>query len=194
MLEARIDQFDAEMRSLIENYVEQQDFHALETSLKSEKQIKEDLKDKLLKENNFKGIARGTFNAIHLINAYLLTLNDEKKAEKVMHELYNAFKIIGEYKNNVDSINTKAIDSWDLNVSIWTAVYGLSNETLSLIYDIVLKCFNNNEIENSKRSSPDFIDVCSHYTILLECLRILSSSRRASGAGSQKLFNSRRNR
>lgn len=145
-----IEKFDTDLHSLIENYVEQQDFHVAETPLKSEQQIKDELKHKLLKEQNFKSLTKGIFNSINLINQHLRTLNDEKIEEKVTQELYNAFKTLGECKSKLESTNTDWINQWDLNDSIWTAIYGISDETLMLIYEIVLNCYSHKEINNAK--------------------------------------------
>lgn len=42
------------------------------------------------------------------------------------------------------------IDQLDPDVPFWKSLFGLSDETLVWIYDVVLEYFKNNEIENSK--------------------------------------------
>lgn len=145
-------QFDSEMQTLMEEYVKMQDFHAIETPLKTDKQFKSELKHRLQKEWNFKALSRGIFNANQLIHDYLHTLPDERQAEKAREELNFAFKTVS--KNFAECLKKTSHDEGmnqiDTSIPIWTAIYGLSDETLLFIYELVLKCFKNKEIENSK--------------------------------------------
>lgn len=81
-----IDQFNSEMRSIIEEYVNEQDFHAIETPLKSDKQFKNELKNALLEENNFAVISRGIINAVDLLDAQLMNVSDDNQREKISNE------------------------------------------------------------------------------------------------------------
>lgn len=148
-----VNQFNSQMASLVEEYVQEQDFHAIETPLKTEKQIKNELRNNLLKDVNFKAMSRGILNALSLINAHLLAFGDQKQIEEVGQELDNAFIKLGDmveqYSQDKLTDNTE-VNQLDQNVPLWTALYGISDETLIMIYDIVLKCFENNEIENAK--------------------------------------------
>lgn len=146
-----IEQFNSEMKSLIDEYVKEQDFHAVETPLKSDRQYKNELKEELSKKYNFEAISRGIFNGVNLINSYLLTLNDQVEIEKARKELDKAFEKLSElFDKALESSDLDLADQINPDLPIWTSLFGMSDETLGLIYESVLNCFENNEIENSK--------------------------------------------
>lgn len=142
-----IQQFNHDFQVLIGDYVQKQDFHALETPLKTGQQLKSELREKLIKQNKFENLSHGIFNAVDLINEYLETNGTKEQREKIHAELVSAFKILKETSGETPSDKMTKLDP---DQSLWTALYGISDETLLLIYDIVLKCYQNNEIENAK--------------------------------------------
>lgn len=141
---------DTKMRVLIDEYVEKQDLHTLETPLKTEKQLKDELRQKLLKQQSFTNISKGFLNAIRLINEHLNELNDEKQTQKVREEIEHAFKVVRELLRKRIENESEDINQWNLKGPIWSSLYGVSNQTLMMIYDIVLACYNNQEIANAK--------------------------------------------
>jgi tetratricopeptide (TPR) repeat protein len=146
-----ISQVDAEMQSLIEEYVLQQDFHALETPLKSDQQLKNDLRSHLKETYNFKSLSDGIRNAIDLIRAETKTHRDTAKEEKVEQELAHAFTAFNEfYQKRKENALYQEASKLEAHESLWTKLYGISDETLLIIYNLVLKCFKNKEIENAK--------------------------------------------
>lgn len=146
-----LSQFDQKLRVLIEEYVQQQDLHALETPLKSEKQIKNEFREKLLKQYSFSSVYKSFVNAIKLINAQLSELNDEKQTGKVKDELEHAFKTLSEiFRKRLEHEDVDWMNQWDPNTPVWAALYGISTETLLMIYEMVLTCYQNQEIENAK--------------------------------------------
>lgn len=136
--------FDEKMRAIIAEYVEAQDLHALETPLKSEQEIKKELQNKLTQQQNFTTITKGFINAVQLINNHLQALNDEQLIQKVKNELEKGLMGLAEFFRK----GLPAQQS--LEGSFWSSVYGISDETLVLIYDVFLECYKNRDISNAK--------------------------------------------
>lgn len=151
----RIERFDAFVENTIEEYVSKEDFNAIATPLKSEQQIKDELRLNLRKELNYSNLSKELIHGVDLIHDHLLNWNDRHQAEKVRQELSHAFRrlkdLYQEYsqKNLTDS-DQDLSNRIDPNASLWTGLYGISDETLSFIYDMVLTSFNKNEVQDAK--------------------------------------------
>lgn len=147
----QIKQFDSDMSLLIDEYIKHQDFHAMETPLKTEAQCKQTLKNRLLGEYNFTAISKGIFNAVHVINQYLSQSEKIKDRKKIQSELSTAFtKLIELYGQTKTNKNPDLLKNLEHDLPLSLALFGISNETLIEIYEIYLQCFKNKEIENSK--------------------------------------------
>lgn len=143
-----IAQLNAEFKEMIEDYVQQQDLRALETPLKTNEMLKIELKNTLNKQHNFEAISRGVFNAIDLIHDHLKFLGNPKQTNKVHQELMTAFKSLKE--NTLKNLEIENMSPLSAETSLWTVLYGISDETLLLIYEKVLQCYEKNEIVNAK--------------------------------------------
>ena len=143
-----ISQLNSEFKELIEDYVQKQDLRALETPLKTNEMLKNELRNKLNKEHNFEAISRGVFNAIDLIHEHLTFLGNTQQTDKVHQELMTAFKSLKEITDK--NQEAEKLSQLGPETSLWTALYGISDETLLLIYEMVLKCDEKNEIVNAK--------------------------------------------
>ncbi len=147
-----VKQLDSEIQSLVEEYVKLQDFHALETHLKKDKQFKDELRADLFKKFNFQTFTKGMVNALQVIRIYLPSVCADRQRAQIQQEIEQAFKKLGEIaqKASLQANNQEETNSLNQNMPIWTAVFGISDSTLLTIYEIVLKCFNNHEIENAQ--------------------------------------------
>lgn len=142
-----INQFDSKMQAIIDAYVQEQDFHAIETPLKSDSQIKNELRARLHKEQNFDTIFKGIFNSFSLINAHLLTLNDKNKKKQIRDELDHALTVFSDLRKQTSQ---ESKNQSNTNAPLWVGLYGISDETLLMIYDIVLENVKHNQINNAK--------------------------------------------
>lgn len=146
-----IEQFNSEMLALINDYVDKEDFNALATPLKSALQIKNEVREQLVKALSYESFAKGVDNAVQLIQSHLETITDPQLTEKYVEELNHGFKAIVEfYGNTSDDQKEDWMNRWNPEIPIWKEIFGVSDETLLMVYDIVLEQFNRNQIENAK--------------------------------------------
>lgn len=148
----QIRKIEKEMKALVDHYVDEQDFHAVETPLKTDKQFKEELRQRLQEHNNFAAISRGIFNAVELIQSHLLALGKGDQVELIRNELANAFIHLETLqKKHAEHPEDEAwFNNLNPQIPLWTALYGITDETLVLIYELVLKSFKQHEIQHAK--------------------------------------------
>ena len=134
--------FDSEMKAYIENFVNKQDFRAIETPLKKNQAYKDEIKHKLYSMYSSQKLIKDMCGSISLINKYLTN-------EKVRYELENAFDHFERIKNQYMDSKGCWLDHIELNTKPWV-LFGLSVDSLLTIYQIVLKCYENKEIDHAK--------------------------------------------
>jgi len=148
-----VEKFDANVKELVTNYVDEQDFHTLETPLKSQQQYKIDLKEKLMANLNFASLMRGYIHSIQLIEEELMEKLDAAQLKKTLTEIAIAFERLGNLQRKYsdhDLLDQGEMSTLDLDLPLWTALYGISTETLMQIYEIVSKYYHQDRIDDAK--------------------------------------------
>lgn len=144
--------FDEQCNSIIETYVNEQDLHVLETPLKSEQSFKIELKERMREDFCYAALSRSIFNALTLITRYLMENFDSDKAAQIHEEIGQSFE---QFQKSQEiylkgSENEKAIlDNKEAQNKPWV-LFGLGDDTLFIIYDVVMKCFNEKDLEGAK--------------------------------------------
>lgn len=154
MQQEKIKAFEAKIKPVIEEYVNNQDFYLLASPLKTEHQYRLAFKEQIAKELNLTSLLQKYMKGINLLKIELLEKNDTYLMLKVLNEVEQAFKKIQEIQKNYSTSEDKealAQNSLiDADQPLWTALYGLSSETLLLIYELAIKNFNNHACEDAK--------------------------------------------
>ena len=151
MQDEELQKFDHDIKSLIEDYVEKQDLSLLQTPLKTNNQLKDELRDKMQQAFSFAALNRGIFNAVDLMTNHLMAFGSVNQLEAIREELGNAFINFAELqKKHQDDVDYEWLNQLDPEVPVWTSLYGISSSTLLLIYGIALKCLENREVSNAK--------------------------------------------
>ncbi|MBS4167118.1 MULTISPECIES: tetratricopeptide repeat protein [unclassified Neochlamydia] len=154
MQQEKIKAFDAKIKPVIEEYVNNQDFHLLATPLKTEHQYRLAFKEQIAKELNLTLLFQKYVKGINLLKIELLEKSDTPSMLEVLNEIEQAFKKIQEIQKKYSiSKDHEVLDPnslIDADQPLWTTLYGLSSETLLLIYELAIKNFNNHAFEEAK--------------------------------------------
>lgn len=144
--------FDEQIDSMIDSFVSEQDFKAVETPLKSEKQHQIELKNRLKEDLCYAKLSKQIFNAINLINQYVTEKFDREKAELLMAQIGNSFDqfSVNQEKYTTGTNEDKALlNAKGAEMKPWV-LFGLDDNIVIMVYDVVLQCFKKNDIQGAK--------------------------------------------
>jgi tetratricopeptide (TPR) repeat protein len=141
------------MNSIIEDYVKEQDFHAIATPLKSDEHHKRELKQKLKDELCYESVVRSLTNSMDVIIDYLNLHENDSQADQVVREVSESMSYFKAFKEKVDEENISIMD-WveknDPTARTWSLFYGVSDETMLYLYKIVRENFNQKKYTQAK--------------------------------------------
>ena len=170
------EEFDEKLKESVHEMVSKLDFNAIATPLKTDFQIKNELENKI--NNNLKAshLSENLENALVLIDDYLKVSESQEIREKVNREILQSIKHF--QKVNKEFVSQSLdFETWisSKNKPTWTVLYGVSTETILLMYKPVLELVKVENYEGAKTILLLILffapDVSSYWNALGFCLQ-----------------------
>jgi tetratricopeptide (TPR) repeat protein len=128
----------------VDNFVESQDYHYLETSLKSSNTIKQQYKEEL---NQFKStvLIDQFIQTLEYMSKHLPEICNDKEIKQIKKEFEEANQTF------VQNLN-KAMEFNEIDENLkFQEMYGFSNQTLQCIYRLGNHCFTHHQLIEAKQ-------------------------------------------
>jgi hypothetical protein len=146
-------QFESSVQQYIDECVKAQDFHVIETPLKTDAQYKAEMKHRLKDELTYANLIGSHELAIETIRQYLSTVDDKEQKERVEIEIANSMDHFKEFRD-LFLKQELPIEEWieknNPEAKTWSLFYGISDDTINFLYDIVLKKISESELAEAK--------------------------------------------